>query len=67
MDTVLSIVALAALALLGGAVLAWRSGLRKQAALMVVLALVMAANIAIVAAPDASGRSPIMDAASGTG
>lgn len=64
MSTILSIVVLAALALLVGAVFAWRAGFRKQAALMVVLALVMAINVAIVAAPDASGRSPLLDAAS---
>ncbi|WJY18786.1 hypothetical protein QQS45_00600 [Alteriqipengyuania flavescens] len=64
MDTVLSIVAIAAIALLVGAVCAFRAGHRKQAGLMVVLALVMAGNIAIIAAPDASGRSPILDAAS---
>jgi hypothetical protein len=42
-----------------GAMLAWRRGLRKQAALMVVLALVAAANVAIWAVPGQDGRAPV--------
>lgn len=66
MNTILSIVALCAIALLVGAVFAWRAGYRKQAGLMVLLAAIMAANVAIIAAPDASGRLPLLDAANDT-
>lgn len=63
MNTILSIVALSAVALIVGAVFAWRAGYRKQAGLMVILAAVMAANIAIIAMPNATGRSPLLDTA----
>lgn len=58
MDVVLSVLALGVLALLGGAYLAWRGGSRRQAGLMVVLAAVLAANIAIWTLPDADGAAP---------
>jgi hypothetical protein len=40
-------------------VLAWRRGLRKQAALMLVLAAVMAANVAIWTLPGKDGEAPV--------
>jgi hypothetical protein len=40
-------------------VLAWRRGLRKQAALMLVLAVVMAINVAIWAVPEKNGEVPL--------
>ena len=58
LDLVLSLVMLAALALLGGAWLLWRRGLKRQASLMLVLAVVMLANLAIWSLPDRSGRAP---------
>lgn len=61
MDTVLSIVVLATIALVIGAVVLWRrGGSRKQVALMLVLAAVMAANVAILTWPNAKGEAPIM-------
>lgn len=58
-DTVLSIVVLVALALVWGAVVLWRRGERTKAALMVLLAAVMAGNVAIWTLPDASGSAPL--------
>ena len=64
MDTVLSIVMLAALALLAGAFWLWRrQGLVKQVWLMVLLAVVMLVNVAIWTVPDASGTPPLERAA----
>ena len=63
MDTVLSVVALAALALVAGAIFQWRRGARKQAGLMLVLAGVMIANVLIWTVPDGSGTAPIDRAA----
>lgn len=59
MATILSIMVLTALALTGGAVFAWRRGARKQAGLMLLLAVVMAVNVAIWTLPDASGKAPV--------
>ena len=60
MDTVLSVVTLAAFALVAGAVyLWWRGGARKQAGLMLVLAVVMIVNVLIWTIPDGSGSAPI--------
>ena len=60
MATALSIAVLAVLALLGGAVWLWRrGGSRKQAALMLLLAAILAGNVAIWTVPDASGSSPL--------
>ncbi len=50
---------LVALALLVGAVFAWRHGSRKQAGLMLALAAVMAANVAIWAVPGKDGSAPL--------
>lgn len=60
MDLVLSLVMLAALALLAGAgYLLFARGARKQAGLMALLALVMLVNVAIWTVPDASGDAPL--------
>ena len=65
MDTVLSIVALAALALAAGAIYLWRRGVRKQAGLMLVLAVVMIVNVLIWTLPGSGGTAPIDRAAQG--
>jgi hypothetical protein len=59
MATVLSILVLLALALVAGAVVLWRRGARKQAALMLLTAGVAALNVAIWTVPDASGDAPV--------
>lgn len=60
MSIVLSIVMLAAFALVLAAFLAWRKGLpKKQIGLLLLLALVMAVNVAIWTVPDADGEAPI--------
>lgn len=56
-DFVISLVVLAMILLLGGAAWLWRKGVRKQALLMAVLALVMAANVAIWLVPTQNGGS----------
>ena len=59
-DIVLSILVLAALALLGGAWLLYRrTGEAKQPLLMVVLALVAMVNVAIWTVPDDEGKAPL--------
>ena len=59
-DTVLSILVLAVIALLLGAFALWRRGGRtKQVVLMLVLALVAAGNIALWIVPDANGVAPV--------
>ena len=64
MDMVLSVVVLAAVALLAGAVWLWRKGgATKQASLMLLLALVMIANVLIWTVPDGSGEAPLDRAA----
>lgn len=57
LDTALSLLVIAAVALLGGACLQWRRGNRKQAGLMLVLAAVLAANVAIWSVPNEQGVS----------
>ena len=59
METVLSILVLAGIALLIGALVAWRRGLRKQAGLMLMLAVVVAVNVGIWTLPDATGAAPV--------
>lgn len=59
LSLVLSLVMLAALVLLGGAVVAWRRGQRKQALLMAVLAVVLGLNLAIWTVPDSRGVAPV--------
>ncbi len=59
MATVLSILVLAAIALLLGGAMMWRKGDRKRAMLMVMLAMIAAINVAIWTLPDASGEAPV--------
>jgi hypothetical protein len=59
MDWVLSLVVLAALALLAGAFVLFRRGETRQAGLMVLLAIVMLVNVAIWVVPDSSGTAPV--------
>ena len=65
-DFILSIVILAAIALVAGAVVLWRKGIRKQAGLMALLALIMAINAAIWLAPMDDGTSPAERAGGGS-
>lgn len=63
-DLVLSVLVLATIALLVGAVLTWRkTGNRRRAILMLVLAAVVAANVAILTVPYDTGVSPVDQAA----
>ncbi|MFN3517729.1 MAG: hypothetical protein ACK4YM_11320, partial [Novosphingobium sp.] len=58
-DLVLSIVMLAALALLAGAIFLWRrTGEAKNPALMVLLALIALVNVLIWTVPSKSGQAP---------
>jgi carbon starvation protein CstA len=57
MDLVLSLVMLAAVALLAGAVVLFRRGLRKQPALMVVLSAILLANALIWSIPNERGQT----------
>jgi hypothetical protein len=60
LSAVLSILVLAAIALVAGAAWLWRKpGMRRQALLMLVLAVVAVVNVAIWTLPDAGGRSPV--------
>lgn len=59
LDFALSLTVLAAIALLAGAAWLWRrEGHRKQAVLMIVLALIAIVNVAIWTLPDPEGNSP---------
>jgi len=61
--TVLSLLMLAAIALLAGAFVLWRrGGATKQVSLMVILAIVMIANVLIWTVPDESGEAPVQKA-----
>lgn len=58
MDLALSLLVLTAIALVLGAVVLWqREGYRKQAVLMLVLAAVLAGNIAIWVMPTRDGAT----------
>lgn len=57
-DTIMSIIVLAAIALVAGAFVLWRKGLGKQAMLMLILAMVMVVNVAIWMIPTESGETP---------
>ena len=60
LDTVLSIVVLAAIALFFGAFFLWkRTGNTKNALLMVILAMVALVNVAIWTVPAADGETPL--------
>ncbi len=57
---VLSLCVLAALALITGAVVLWRrTGNRRNALLMIVLAAIALLNVAIWTVPDGSGDAPL--------
>ena len=59
-DAALSLMVLAAVALVLGALfLLRRGGARKQAVLMLVLAVVIAVNVGIWTLPDAKGTAPV--------
>jgi len=59
-DAVLSILMLAAIAMVGGAFMIWRQrGANKQVWLMLVLAAVLAANVAIWVVPSKDGTAPV--------
>ena len=63
LDTALSLMALAIIALTFGAVyLLRRGGAKKQALLMLVLAAVLAVNVAIWTVPDSKGNVPVEQA-----
>ncbi|WP_299191668.1 hypothetical protein [uncultured Erythrobacter sp.] len=63
MDLVLSLVVLAAILLVLGAVFLWRrTGEVKQPALMVLLALIAIGNVLIWTVPNADGSSPLEQA-----
>jgi integral membrane sensor domain MASE1 len=60
MNSILTILLVAALALLAGAYYLWRKGApRRQVVLMAVLAAIMLANVAIWTLPYANGEAPI--------
>ena len=60
--TVLSLLTLAVLLMLLGAVLQWRRGERRKALLLVILALVAGINVAIWTVPYDSGEAPVAKA-----
>ncbi len=62
-DTVLSILVLATIALLIGAIALWRrGGMTRQVWLMLVLAAVAIGNVLIWIVPDSSGNAPVVQA-----
>jgi drug/metabolite transporter superfamily protein YnfA len=66
MDLILSMLVLAALAMVAGAILLWRrGGAQKQVWLMLLLAVIMIANVLIWTLPDKDGTAPIDRAAEG--
>lgn len=59
-DIVLSVLMLAALALMAGAFVLWRrTGQRKQPALMLLLAVIAIGNVLIWTIPTDGGQAPI--------
>lgn len=62
LDTALSLLMLASLALLGGAAFLWRRGERRRPALMVVLAAVMLGNLVIWTLPTTQGGTLVQAA-----
>ena len=68
LDTVLSIVVLAAIALLVGAFLLWRrTGNARNALLMMLLATIALVNVAIWIVPTADGEAPLDKVERGSG
>ena len=66
MDLILSILVLAALAMIAGAIFLWRrDGTKKQVWLMLLSAAVMIANVLIWTLPNKDGTAPIDRAAEG--
>lgn len=66
MDLILSILVLAALAMIAGAIFLWRrDGMTKQVWLMLLSAAVMIANVLIWTLPNKDGTAPIDRAAEG--
>jgi hypothetical protein len=66
MDLILSILVLAALAMIAGAIFLWRrDGMKKQVWLMLLSAAVMIANVLIWTLPNKDGTAPIDRAAEG--
>lgn len=60
MEVVLSILVLAAIALIAGAAWLWRrGGARQQALLMALLALIALVNVAIWTVPQPDGTAPV--------
>ena len=60
LDTVLSILVLAAVALAIGAAALWRrGGQAKQVWLMLLLAAIIVGNILIWTVPDSTGKAPV--------
>lgn len=60
LNTVLSALVIAALALLAGAFFLWRrGGSMKQVSLMAVLAVIMLVNVLIWTLPYSSGQAPV--------
>jgi hypothetical protein len=60
MDVILSVLVLAAVVLVGGALYSWRrNGPSKQVWLMLVLAVVMIGNVLIWTIPDSNGTVPL--------
>lgn len=60
LDTVLSILVLAAVALVIGAAALWRrGGQAKQVWLMLLLAAIIVGNILIWTVPDSMGKAPV--------
>jgi hypothetical protein len=61
-ETALSLLVLAIIALLAGAIAMWRrgdTGSRKKAGLMVLLAAVMVVNVAMWTLPGSGGQAPL--------
>ena len=67
MDTVLSLVALAAVGLIAGAVFFWRRGERTQVWLMLLLAVVLIVNLLIWTVPAGDGTAPVQRVAEAAG
>ncbi len=65
LDAALSLLMLATIALLGGAVFLFRRGERKRPVLMVTLAAVMIVNLIIWTLPDKSGGTLASGVAAG--
>ncbi len=64
LDTVLSILVLATIALVIGAIALWRRGGQiRQVWLMLLLAAIVAGNVLVWVVPDSTGKAPVSQAA----